>query len=107
MIGMIGKIHKKQVKKGVPFKNYFLAGFCGVLAIGSIAMTIETATSGMEIASLEKIENKLVEDRRDIEEMLVKTLSSRELQQKSKELGFTKPENLVYISQILPVAKLP
>ncbi|QQG41158.1 MAG: hypothetical protein HYV90_03190 [Candidatus Woesebacteria bacterium] len=104
---MIKKIQVKNTNKKGNLKNYILISICGVLAILSVAMTVETATSGLEIASFEKTEGSLIDTRRDLEETLVKTLSSRELQQKSEELGFTNPENLVYITQILPVAKLP
>lgn len=97
----------KQINIKGSFKKYILVGICGILAISSVAMTVETSTSGLEIASFEKTEVDLVDTKRDLEETLVRALSSRELQQKSEELGFEKPANLVYITQILPVAKLP
>lgn len=104
---MTRKIQGKHINKKGSLKNYILMSICGVLVILSVAMTVETATSGLEIASFEKTEGSLIDTKRDLEETLVKTLSSRELRQKSEELGFTKPEDLVYITQILPVAKLP
>ena len=36
-----------------------------------------------------------------------KGVSMSQLQEKSSELGFVKPANLIYISGISPVAKLP
>lgn len=80
---------------------------CGLLAVSSIFMTIEGAASGVEIAKLEKKELQLIDEKRMLEESLVKNLSVGELQEKSTELGFAKPTNLVYISGTESVAKLP
>ncbi len=89
------------------FKTYLLLGICAVLAISSIFMTIETATVGMEIAKMEKTENELISQKRDLEETLVKTLSLSDLQEKGVELGFVKAESLVYVTGVASVAKLP
>lgn len=88
-------------------KKYILISILVVLAVASVMMTIETSTSGVEIARLEEKERQLLSERRDLEESLVKTLSVSELQVKSGDLGFTKASNLVYITQTEPVAKLP
>lgn len=79
----------------------------GVLAVSSIILTIETATSGMEMAKLEKTEKELLREQKDLEESLVKSMSLGELQEKSTELGFTKASELVYITPGDSVAKLP
>ena len=88
-------------------KKYILISILVVLAVASVMMTIETSTSGVEIARLEEKERQLLSERRDLEESLVKTLSVSELQVKSGDFGFTKASNLVYITQTEPVAKLP
>lgn len=89
------------------FRNYILFGTFGILAITSIFMTIETATSGVEISKLEKNEAILAQQKSDMEELLVKTLSLGELQAKSGTLGFSKPVDLVYVTPTESVAKLP
>jgi cell division protein FtsL len=88
-------------------KNIILIIIVGILAVSSIFMTIETATTGVEIAELEKTESKLLTKKRDLEGSLVKTLSATQLQEKSTELGFIKPAELVYVTDLKPVAKLP
>ena len=93
-------------------RNYILIGVCGILAISSILMTIETATVGVEMSKIEKTQSLLLNQKRDLEETLVRTLSITELQQKGAELGFVKADNLVYVSSAenasnTPVAKLP
>jgi hypothetical protein len=98
---MKNKINIKNIKV------YILGGFCGILAILSIFMTIETATSGAEIANLQKEEIKLINQQQEIKENLVEKLSTNFLQEKSTEMGFTKVGNLVYVSGGVPVARLP
>lgn len=101
------KINIVSTTKKVSFRNIILMSVCGILALSSIFMTIETATSGLEIGKLEKTEVELANQKKDLEESLVKTLSVSELQEKSQGLGFTKPKNLVYVAPTAPVAKLP
>jgi cell division protein FtsL len=89
-------------------KNIILITIVGILAVSSIFMTIETATTGVEISELEKTESQLLSKKRDLEGSLVKTLSSTQLQEKSAELGFIKAAKLVYVTDLKPVAaKLP
>lgn len=88
-------------------KNYILITICGVLAAISVFLTIETATSGAEVANLDKSVATLANQKRILEENLVKSVSLSQLSEKSAELGFVKPENLVYVSDVAPVANLP
>ncbi len=94
-------------------KNYILITLCGILAASSVFMTIETATSGAEVANLDKTEIELTNQKRALEENLVKGISMSSLEGKSAELGFIKPESLVYVAgneastAIAPVANLP
>lgn len=101
------KINVVKSNTKVSLRNVILMSVCGILALSSIFMTIETATSGLEISKLEKTEAELSNQKKDLEESLVRTLSVSELQEKSSGLGFTKPTNLVYVAPTAPVAKLP
>ena len=88
-------------------KNYILVTVCGILAVTSVFLTIETTTSGAEIAKLDKTAIELTNQKRNLEESLVKGVSMSQLVEKSAELGFVKPENMVYVSSVAPVANLP
>jgi len=94
-------------------KMYVLGGLCGILAVFSIFMTIETATSGAEIASFQKKEALLMGQQQDLQENLVENLSVSSLREKSVEMGFTKVSSLVYVANAedvsggVPVARLP
>lgn len=88
-------------------KKYILIGFAVILAVSSVLMTVVTATSGAEVSNLQKEEAQLSDQKRYLEDTLVKTLSMSELQAKSAELGYVKPGNLVYVAPPEAVAKLP
>jgi len=89
-------------------KNIILIGTVVVLAVSSIFLTIETATTGVEISRLEKTGSTLTDQKQVLDGSLVKTLSIAQLQEKGVELGFVKPENLIYVAEVVPVAvKLP
>ena len=88
-------------------KKYILIGFCGLLVASSILMTVVSATSGAEVSDLQKQEALLLDDKRSLENTLVKTLSINQLQEKGNELGYVKPASLVYVAPPEAVAKLP
>jgi hypothetical protein len=90
----------------INLKKYILISLFGALAISSVFMTVVGATSGAEISKLQKEEVKLIEEKRYLENTLVKTLSMNQLQEKSGSLGFSKPVNLVYVALPEAVAQL-
>ena len=89
------------------YKNIILLGICGILAISSVITTIGVSVSGAQVSDLQKKETQLSSEKRALEGQLVRTSSISDLQIKSIDLGFTKPTEMVYLSQSLPVAKLP
>jgi hypothetical protein len=99
----------KKQKVSFDFKNakgYILGGVCGILAIACIFMTIETATTGAEIANLQTKQTQALVKQRELQEELVQALSVNKLQEQSSTLGFNKIQNLVYVTDTAPVAKL-
>ena len=88
-------------------KKYILIGVCAVLAVSSVFMTVETATSSVEVFNLQKKEAQLADQKRTLEDTLVKTLSMSQLQEKGNGLGYVKPVTLVYVAPPEAVAKLP
>ncbi len=99
------KINKKHFSLNV--KRYVLIGVIAILAVSSIFMTVETATSGVEVSDLLVKERELASQKRNLEGTLVTTLSVNGLEGKSTEMGYVKPTVLVYVSESQPVAKLP
>lgn len=99
--------NKKDEHKKIGFTKYLLAGILIVLVVSSIFMTVETATSGVEMTGLQKEEAELASQKRSLEDSLVKSLSVSTLQTQSQNLGFVKPVSLVYVAPAEAVAKLP
>lgn len=96
----------KRSKSGAT--KYILFIVAGVLAVSSIFMTVETTTSGLEVSELRQKQTELSQEKRSLENTLVRSLSLTDLQEKSGELGFTKPQTLVFVSdEKEAVAKLP
>lgn len=93
--------------KKTNFKTYILLGVGAILALSSIFMTIETATSSVEVSKLQGDERTVLAQKRELEETLVKSLSMGQLQEESLKLGFIQPATLVYVVPTEPVAKLP
>jgi hypothetical protein len=80
------------------FKNQFLIGVCGLLIVATVLTAVDAVTSGIEISSLEKKEQALSDEKKVLQESLVKTLSTKALEEESQSLGFTRPVNIVYIT---------
>lgn len=103
---LIRQNKKPTVHRGIT--KYVLFVVAGVLAVSSIFMTVESATSGVEVSNLRQREIELAAERRNLENTLVRSLSMSDLEQKSSEMGYVKPANLVYVSDSKEaVAKLP
>lgn len=89
------------------YKNYVLIVICAALTIANVIITIGGAGSGATITNLQKQELSLSEQKRELQDQLVKSLSINDLQEKSDSLGFVKPDTEVYLPQAAPVANLP
>jgi len=78
-----------------------------IFALSAVLITIETVSTGAEMAALEKTNKVLIAQRSELESVYVKSISMGDLQERSLELGFVKPEYMIYLSKNEPVAKLP
>jgi len=88
-------------------RKYILIVVCGVLATSSVFMTVETTVSGVEVSNLQRQETQLSDEKRYLEDTLVKTMSLSQLQERSSGLGYVKPVTLIYVAPPEAVAKLP
>lgn len=86
-------------------KKLLFFSISAVLAISTILATVDSFAGGIEMNSLNKKESKLIAEKKDLEESLVKTSSSRELATKSSELGFEKISEVFYLTKIDTVAQ--
>lgn len=102
---MIIKNTKKERKS---IRKYVLFAVFGIMALSSVFMTVETATSSVEVTKLREKESELSLEKRNLEGSLTESLSMNDLETKSADMGFSKPTSLVYVSKSQDVvAQLP
>lgn len=96
---------QKGVRKFGHLKAYGLWVFVAILLVSSVILTIDTATSGAEIAKLEKTQAVLSQENISLTDSLVKSSSLNLVDGRAKELEFSQPDKVVYISQKEAVAE--
>lgn len=101
------KTRNKNKLNLIKIKEYGLWLILFLLVIFNVYTTIETATSGAQIVNLEKREQALANEKRLSSEEITKKSSLSSVEQKAQEMGYQKPQNIVYVSQKEVVAKLP
>ena len=78
-------------------KKYILILLVAIFIVSSVFIAIEASASGAEMRQLEKEESVLLMQKGEFEEILVKGISATEIEAKGVELGFAKPQDLVYL----------
>ena len=78
-------------------KKYLFISLVLLFASTSVFYTIEAVTGSAEVASLRKAGQNLSKQKTVLEETFVKTLSLNGLEKKSVELGFSKPQDALYV----------
>lgn len=99
------KNNNKKERKGGITTVLVVVGIITVLS--SIFMTIKVATSGAKLTMLEKEEKSLIKENETYKRQLVNSSSLSKLENASEDLGYVKPDNIIYIQKDEPVAKLP
>lgn len=69
-----------------------------IFVILQVFFTIQTATSGAQLASLETEEEKLLKENRLLAGKLVGSTSLVDIQKNTEELEFVKPTDVLYIN---------
>ena len=78
-----------------------------LFAVGGIYLTISTANAGAKLAYLEGLETKIVEENQRLKRELVELNSLKSLEVRAGELGFSRPDKLIYLTEDKTVAKIP
>ena len=79
----------------------------GVFLIGVVFFTIQTATSGAYLANLEEQEAKLLKESKALKQELAESTSLIAVGEDAEEIGFGKPQKVIYIKEEDTVAKIP
>jgi cell division protein FtsL len=96
-----------QVKSDNPKRQlvFYIAVF--VFVAFTVFSTIQTATNGARLANLEMQEQSLSSENRELSDECAKSSSLTNIYKKADELGYIKPQNILYANKQLPVAQLP
>lgn len=78
-----------------------------VTTVTIVYMTIQTATSGAKLSNMEDKEIKLRQQNNRLYDELVMQSSLSKIANQAEDLGFQKPEMVVYTNVDEAVAKLP
>lgn len=97
---------KKTEILGIKIPLYLLPVLIA-FGILTVYLTIEAATSGAKLAELENRAAELATENQRLSGEIVRSSSLRDLGEKAEEMGFMKPQEVVYISEKEAVAKLP
>ena len=97
---------KKTEILGIKIPLYLLPVLVG-FGILTVYLTIEAATSGAKLAELERQAAEIAAENQRLSGEIVRSSSLKDLGEKAEEMGFIKPQEVVYISEKDAVAKLP
>lgn len=102
-------IQRRNYKKARVFglnMPLFMAPLFVVLLVASVFITIGLVTSGSKLAKLERERATLSKENEDIKRRLVNDSSLTELSEKADDLGFKRPQEIIYVTEIETLAKL-
>lgn len=78
-----------------------------VLVIANVFFTVSVSASGAELTSIEKTQTELLSRNQELTDKITSESSLSVVGEKADSLGFAKPDNIVYVTAVEPVAKLP
>lgn len=78
-----------------------------LFAICNIYFTIQTSASGARISQLEEEESRIIQENQRLAGELIELNSLKNLEKEAEDLGFAKPEKIIYITDDDTVAKVP
>lgn len=95
---------KKQEKLNL-LKPLFWVLTLGVISC-LVFLTIELSTVGLKLTKLQEEESVLSEEKRNLEEEIAKSNSLNSFEETAENLGFLKPQKVIYITGDEGIAKL-
>ncbi len=98
------KITRNKEKKG--YLQLFVVVIFLLFIISTIFVTVQTASLGATISELERQETAYIKENREMESALVNNQSLMKLDEKAAELGYVKPNDIIYLSRDNFVAQL-
>lgn len=87
-------------------KIHLLLTVAVIFIVSSVFLTVEASAGSALVTSLENQQKSLLGQRSELENTLVGEMSGATLEEKSIELGFGKPKDLMYLTSSEQVAAL-
>ncbi len=81
--------------------------FLLILFIGNVFFAIDSGTLGSELVGIESRSQELVNNNKNLKENIIAKSSLTKIQESEIVAGMTKPQQIIYITNITGVAKLP
>ncbi len=101
-------VYCRRKDKRFSFSVFKVCLFFALISfMGSVFWVVQSTFAFFKISSLEKEEDKLIQEKTSLEEKLFKADSLNNVVSVSHYRGFTSMVNFVYLSNEKPVAKLP
>ena len=88
-------------------KSFYVWFLLVLFVIANIYFTIQASSIGAELNILEEKEQARIEENKDLSSTIIELNSLKNIGEKSDELGFVKPETIIYIAGDTVVAKAP
>ena len=89
------------------YKELIFTSLLIVLVIANVIFTVSVSASGAELINIEKTQSTLFSKNQEFMDKITNESSLSTIGEKADSLGFSKPENIVYVTVTEPVAKLP
>ncbi len=89
------------------YKELIFTSLLIVLVIANVIFTVSVSASGAELINIEKTQSTLFSKNQEFMDKITNESSLSTIGEKASSLGFSKPENIVYVTVTESVAKLP
>jgi len=102
----INKNNSVKLSKLKPIASIFIV-ITLVFMVVIVFLSIHTAATGAEVAHLERQEEELIIEIKQLSDRLENYSSLRSVSEKADELGFFDPQKIIYVSKEETAVKLP
>jgi len=89
------------------YKELIFTSLLILLVIANVIFTVSVSASGAELTNIERTQGIFLSKNQEYMDKITNESSLSTIGEKANSLGFSKPENIVYVTVTEPVAKLP
>lgn len=101
------KLKRNNKPSKVSKKTLFVGLLTLLFLVGIVFSTIQSAAFGANLVDYEKQARMISEENEELSKKIINSLSLSEIGKSAEELGFIKPDKILYLSKSSEVANLP